>query len=62
MMQDPRFELLKARVDALADGAATHEMRIDSSYLKELLEEIVQLRNQQNLLRCAGAAPSAARQ
>lgn len=58
MMQDPRFELLRARVDALADGATTHEMRIDPSYLKELLDEIEQFRIQQSLLQRATVVPS----
>ena len=58
MMQDPRFELLRARVDALADGASTHEMRIDPSYLKELLDEIEHLRFQQRLAHRATIVPS----
>lgn len=60
MMQDPRFELLKARVDALADGAAAHDMRVDPLYLKELLNEIEHLRFQQRLLHRAAVVPSIA--
>ena len=53
MFQDPRFELLRARADALAGGVATHEMRIDPAYLKELLDEIEQLRTQRTVARSA---------